>query len=174
MPSLVVTSLICRTIRDWKLDTSTAVTQSIAHDREVCDVDGCLTRRNSSSLLSVNGSLRAFDFRSLQYRLRARSSTRCPHQGKAISRELATGHRRAVIHRIRPKRAELRTHRGMVEPDRRRAGHDDRAWTGWRFHYFHFVRWFDASSFCTQRTTISYFFCESPTSYSRARPRRVM
>jgi DDB1- and CUL4-associated factor 7 len=71
MLGLVVTSSIDRMFMDWNLDTSTVVTQWIAHDREVYDVDDCPTRRNSqASRLSVDGSLRAFDLRSLEYRCR--------------------------------------------------------------------------------------------------------
>jgi WD repeat-containing protein 68 len=67
MPSLVVTSSIDTTCTVWNLDTSTAVTQLIAHDREVYDVAWLPNSTDIFVSVGADGSLRAFDLRSLEH-----------------------------------------------------------------------------------------------------------
>lgn len=66
-PSLVVTSSIDTTCTVWDISASSAVTQLIAHDREVYDV--CWQPGSTDSFVSVgaDGSLRSFDLRSLEH-----------------------------------------------------------------------------------------------------------
>ncbi|TIA92112.1 hypothetical protein E3P99_00714 [Wallemia hederae] len=67
IPSRIVTCSIDTTCTVWDLDTRTAITQLIAHDREVYDVSWL--PRSSDIFVSVgaDGSLRAFDLRSLEH-----------------------------------------------------------------------------------------------------------
>ncbi|TIB72777.1 hypothetical protein E3Q23_01256 [Wallemia mellicola] len=67
IPSRIVTCSIDTTCTVWDLDTRTAITQLIAHDREVYDVQWL--PRSSDIFVSVgaDGSLRAFDLRSLEH-----------------------------------------------------------------------------------------------------------
>ncbi|KAH8993454.1 WD40 repeat-like protein [Lactarius akahatsu] len=67
IPSLVVTSSIDTTCTVWNLDTSTAVTQLIAHDREVYDVAWLPGSTDIFVSVGADGSLRAFDLRSLEH-----------------------------------------------------------------------------------------------------------
>jgi DDB1- and CUL4-associated factor 7 len=67
VPSLVVTSSIDTTCTVWNLDTSTAVTQLIAHDREVYDVAWLPNSTDIFVSVGADGSLRAFDLRSLEH-----------------------------------------------------------------------------------------------------------
>ena len=67
IPSLVVTSSIDTTCTVWNLDTSTAVTQLIAHDREVYDVAWLPNSTDIFVSVGADGSLRAFDLRSLEH-----------------------------------------------------------------------------------------------------------
>jgi DDB1- and CUL4-associated factor 7 len=62
-----VTSSIDTTCTVWNIDTTTALTQLIAHDREVYDV--AWLPRSTDIFVSVgaDGSLRAFDLRSLDH-----------------------------------------------------------------------------------------------------------
>ncbi|TIB63429.1 hypothetical protein E3P78_01781 [Wallemia ichthyophaga] len=66
-PSRIVTSSIDTTCTVWDLETRTPITQLIAHDREVYDVSWL--PRSSDIFVSVgaDGSLRAFDLRSLEH-----------------------------------------------------------------------------------------------------------
>ncbi|THV06803.1 WD40 repeat-like protein [Dendrothele bispora CBS 962.96] len=67
MPSLIVTSSIDTTCTVWNIDTSTAVTQLIAHDREVYDVAWLPGSTDIFVSVGADGSLRAFDLRSLEH-----------------------------------------------------------------------------------------------------------
>lgn len=51
----------------WNLDTATAVTQLIAHDREVYDVAWLPNSTDIFVSVGADGSLRAFDLRSLEH-----------------------------------------------------------------------------------------------------------
>ncbi|KAH9166238.1 WD40 repeat-like protein [Lactarius sanguifluus] len=62
-----VTSSIDTTCTVWNLDTSTAVTQLIAHDREVYDVAWLPGSTDIFVSVGADGSLRAFDLRSLEH-----------------------------------------------------------------------------------------------------------
>ncbi|TBU44715.1 WD40 repeat-like protein [Dichomitus squalens] len=66
-PSLVVTSSIDTTCTVWNIDTSTAITQLIAHDREVYDVAWLPGSTDVFVSVGADGSLRAFDLRSLEH-----------------------------------------------------------------------------------------------------------
>lgn len=66
-PNLVVTSSIDTTCTVWNLDTSTAITQLIAHDREVYDVAWLPGSTDIFVSVGADGSLRAFDLRSLEH-----------------------------------------------------------------------------------------------------------
>ena len=63
----MVTSSIDTTCTVWNLDTSTAVTQLIAHDREVYDVAWLPGSTDIFVSVGADGSLRAFDLRSLEH-----------------------------------------------------------------------------------------------------------
>ncbi|THH20784.1 hypothetical protein EW146_g642 [Bondarzewia mesenterica] len=67
MPSLVVTSSIDTTCTVWNIDTSSAITQLIAHDREVYDVAWLPGSTDIFVSVGADGSLRAFDLRSLEH-----------------------------------------------------------------------------------------------------------
>src|SRR5277367_4597075 len=62
-PSLIVTSSIDTTCTVWNIDTSTAITQLIAHDREVYDVAWLPGSTDIFTSVGADGSLRAFDLR---------------------------------------------------------------------------------------------------------------
>ena len=66
-PSLVVTSSIDTTCTVWNIDTSQAITQLIAHDREVYDVAWLPGSTDIFVSVGADGSLRAFDLRSLEH-----------------------------------------------------------------------------------------------------------
>ncbi|KDQ21320.1 hypothetical protein BOTBODRAFT_99548 [Botryobasidium botryosum FD-172 SS1] len=66
-PNLIVTSSIDTTCTVWDISTSTAVTQLIAHDREVYDVAWVPGSTDSFVSVGADGSLRAFDLRSLEH-----------------------------------------------------------------------------------------------------------
>lgn len=66
-PSLVVTSSIDTTCTVWNIDTSAAITQLIAHDREVYDVAWLPGSTDIFVSVGADGSLRAFDLRSLEH-----------------------------------------------------------------------------------------------------------
>ncbi|KAI0326824.1 WD40 repeat-like protein [Cubamyces sp. BRFM 1775] len=66
-PSLIVTSSIDTTCTVWNIDTSTAITQLIAHDREVYDVAWLPGSTDIFVSVGADGSLRAFDLRSLEH-----------------------------------------------------------------------------------------------------------
>ncbi|EIM81185.1 WD40 repeat-like protein [Stereum hirsutum FP-91666 SS1] len=67
VPSLIVTSSIDTTCTVWNIDTSTALTQLIAHDREVYDVAWLPNSTDIFVSVGADGSLRAFDLRSLEH-----------------------------------------------------------------------------------------------------------
>lgn len=67
VPSLIVTSSIDTTCTVWNIDTSTALTQLIAHDREVYDVAWLPGSTDIFVSVGADGSLRAFDLRSLEH-----------------------------------------------------------------------------------------------------------
>ena len=66
-PSLIVTSSIDTTCTVWNIDTATAITQLIAHDREVHDVAWLPGSTDIFVSVGADGSLRAFDLRSLEH-----------------------------------------------------------------------------------------------------------
>ncbi|KAG6828747.1 hypothetical protein H0H87_001006 [Tephrocybe sp. NHM501043] len=66
-PHLIVTSSIDTTCTVWNIETSTAVTQLIAHDREVYDVAWLPGSTDIFVSVGADGSLRAFDLRSLEH-----------------------------------------------------------------------------------------------------------
>ncbi|KAG6920105.1 hypothetical protein DXG01_010173 [Tephrocybe rancida] len=66
-PSLIVTSSIDTTCTVWNIETSTAITQLIAHDREVYDVAWLPGSTDIFVSVGADGSLRAFDLRSLEH-----------------------------------------------------------------------------------------------------------
>ncbi|KAI0373540.1 WD40 repeat-like protein [Pilatotrama ljubarskyi] len=66
-PSQIVTSSIDTTCTVWNIDTSTAITQLIAHDREVYDVAWLPGSTDIFVSVGADGSLRAFDLRSLEH-----------------------------------------------------------------------------------------------------------
>ncbi|KAJ7594749.1 WD40 repeat-like protein [Mycena floridula] len=66
-PSLIVTSSIDTTCTVWNIDTSSAITQLIAHDREVYDVAWLPGSLDIFVSVGADGSLRAFDLRSLEH-----------------------------------------------------------------------------------------------------------
>ena len=66
-PALVVTSSIDTTCTVWNIDTQSAITQLIAHDREVYDVAWLPGSTDIFVSVGADGSLRAFDLRSLEH-----------------------------------------------------------------------------------------------------------
>ena len=66
-PNLVVTSSIDTTCTIWDLPTRSALTQLIAHDREVYDVDWCPGSSDVFASVGADGSVRVFDLRSLEH-----------------------------------------------------------------------------------------------------------
>lgn len=66
-PNLIVTSSIDTTCTVWDISTSAAVTQLIAHDREVYDVAWVPGSIDAFVSVGADGSLRAFDLRSLEH-----------------------------------------------------------------------------------------------------------
>ncbi|KAL5485044.1 hypothetical protein ACEPAI_7686 [Sanghuangporus weigelae] len=66
-PSMIVTSSIDTTCTVWNIDTASAVTQLIAHDREVYDVAWLSGSTDIFVSVGADGSLRAFDLRSLEH-----------------------------------------------------------------------------------------------------------
>ncbi|KAK7035226.1 hypothetical protein VNI00_011993 [Paramarasmius palmivorus] len=67
VPSLLVTSSIDTTCTVWNIDTCSAMTQLIAHDREVYDVAWLPNSTDIFVSVGADGSLRAFDLRSLEH-----------------------------------------------------------------------------------------------------------
>ncbi|EMD37524.1 hypothetical protein CERSUDRAFT_114159 [Gelatoporia subvermispora B] len=66
-PNLIVTSSIDTTCTVWNIDTQSAITQLIAHDREVYDVAWLPGSTDIFVSVGADGSLRAFDLRSLEH-----------------------------------------------------------------------------------------------------------
>ena len=66
-PQRIVTSSIDTTCTVWNIITQTAVTQLIAHDREVYDVAWLPGSTDIFTSVGADGSLRAFDLRSLEH-----------------------------------------------------------------------------------------------------------
>lgn len=64
---MIVTSSIDTTCTVWNIDTATAITQLIAHDREVYDVAWLPGSTDIFVSVGADGSLRAFDLRSLEH-----------------------------------------------------------------------------------------------------------
>lgn len=62
-----MTSSIDTTCTVWNIDTATAITQLIAHDREVYDVAWLPGSTDIFVSVGADGSLRAFDLRSLEH-----------------------------------------------------------------------------------------------------------
>ncbi|KAF8588625.1 WD40 repeat-like protein [Ramaria rubella] len=67
LPSHIVTSSIDTTCTVWDINTSTAITQLIAHDREVYDVAWLPNSTDVFTSVGADGSLRLFDLRSLEH-----------------------------------------------------------------------------------------------------------
>jgi WD repeat-containing protein 68 len=66
-PARIVTASIDTTCTVWNISTQTAVTQLIAHDREVYDVAWLPGSTDIFTSVGADGSLRAFDLRSLEH-----------------------------------------------------------------------------------------------------------
>ncbi|CAG7853980.1 SubName: Full=Related to human and petunia an11 protein {ECO:0000313/EMBL:CCA67184.1} [Serendipita indica DSM 11827] len=66
-PQRIVTASIDTTCTVWNINTQTAVTQLIAHDREVYDVAWLPGSTDIFTSVGADGSLRAFDLRSLEH-----------------------------------------------------------------------------------------------------------
>lgn len=66
-PSLIVTSSIDTTCTVWDISSSSAITQLIAHDREVYDVCWSTASREVFASVGADGSVRIFDLRSLDH-----------------------------------------------------------------------------------------------------------
>lgn len=66
-PNLIVTASIDTTCTVWDIDMSMAMTQLIAHDREVYDVAWLPGSTDIFVSVGADGSLRAFDLRSLEH-----------------------------------------------------------------------------------------------------------
>ena len=66
-PNFIVTSSIDTTCTIWDLPTRTALTQLIAHDREVYDVDWCPGSSDVFASVGADGSVRVFDLRNLEH-----------------------------------------------------------------------------------------------------------
>jgi DDB1- and CUL4-associated factor 7 len=66
-PSRIVTASIDTTCTIWDIDRQAAVTQLIAHDREVYDVAWLPGSTDIFVSVGADGSLRAFDLRSLEH-----------------------------------------------------------------------------------------------------------
>ncbi|KIJ49380.1 hypothetical protein M422DRAFT_74518 [Sphaerobolus stellatus SS14] len=66
-PSHIVTSSIDTTCTVWDINTSSAITQLIAHDREVYDVAWLPNSTDVFTSVGADGSLRLFDLRSLEH-----------------------------------------------------------------------------------------------------------
>lgn len=64
---MIVTSSIDTTCTVWNIETASAVTQLIAHDREVYDVAWLPGSTDIFVSVGADGSLRAFDLRSLEH-----------------------------------------------------------------------------------------------------------
>ncbi len=64
---MIVTSSIDTTCTVWNIETASAVTQLIAHDREVYDVAWLPSSTDIFVSVGADGSLRAFDLRSLEH-----------------------------------------------------------------------------------------------------------
>ncbi|KAG8804983.1 hypothetical protein FRC19_008162 [Serendipita sp. 401] len=66
-PQRIVTASIDTTCTVWNINAQTAVTQLIAHDREVFDVAWLPGSTDIFTSVGADGSLRAFDLRSLEH-----------------------------------------------------------------------------------------------------------
>jgi len=66
-PSLIVTSSIDTTCTVWDIQSNSAITQLIAHDKDVYDVAWLPHSTDSFVSVGADGSLRAFDLRSLEH-----------------------------------------------------------------------------------------------------------
>ncbi|EJT97431.1 WD40 repeat-like protein [Dacryopinax primogenitus] len=66
-PSLIVTSSIDTTCTVWDITSNSAITQLIAHDKDVYDVAWLPHSTDSFVSVGADGSLRAFDLRSLEH-----------------------------------------------------------------------------------------------------------
>jgi len=64
---MIVTSSIDTTCTVWNIETASAVTQLIAHDREVYDAAWLPSSTDIFVSVGADGSLRAFDLRSLEH-----------------------------------------------------------------------------------------------------------
>ncbi|ODV91122.1 hypothetical protein CANCADRAFT_69145 [Tortispora caseinolytica NRRL Y-17796] len=66
-PSLLISSSVDTTCTIWDLNTQTAVTQLIAHDKEVLDVSFTVNSVDMFVSVGADGSARLFDLRSLDH-----------------------------------------------------------------------------------------------------------
>jgi WD repeat-containing protein 68 len=66
-PSLVVSSSVDTTCTIWDIQAGSAITQLIAHDREVYDVSWSPTSRDIFASVGADGSVRMFDIRALEH-----------------------------------------------------------------------------------------------------------
>lgn len=66
-PSLVVSSSVDTTCTIWDIKAGSAITQLIAHDREVYDVSWSPSSRDIFASVGADGSVRMFDIRALEH-----------------------------------------------------------------------------------------------------------
>ncbi|KAH8919200.1 WD40 repeat-like protein [Atractiella rhizophila] len=66
-PTLIATSSVDTTCSIWDISSGTALTQLIAHDKEVFDVAWSPTQRDVFASVGADGSVRMFDLRSLEH-----------------------------------------------------------------------------------------------------------
>ncbi|KAF9157585.1 ddb1 and cul4 associated factor 7 [Actinomortierella ambigua] len=66
-PALIVTSSIDTTCTVWNVETQQAMTQLIAHDKEVYDVSFATNNSDIFASVGADGSVRMFDLRALEH-----------------------------------------------------------------------------------------------------------
>lgn len=82
-PTRIVTSSVDTTCTIWDINTSQAVTQLIAHDREVFDVAWSPNSRSVFASVGADGSARSFDLRHLDHSTILYESASSSQNGKA-------------------------------------------------------------------------------------------
>ncbi|KOS15954.1 wd40 repeat-like protein [Malassezia pachydermatis] len=92
-PNLIVTSSIDTTCTIWDLPTRSALTQLIAHDREVYDVDWCPGSADVFASVGADGSVRVFDLRNLEHStiIYETTSDAMPHTDRRDAQEGSYG-----------------------------------------------------------------------------------
>lgn len=98
---MVVSSSIDTTCTVWNLDAQAAVTQLIAHDREVYDVAWLPNSTDIFVSVGADGSLRAFDLRSLEHStILYETPTPKPNSANAVNAAAAGRPRTAPLLKI--------------------------------------------------------------------------